>query len=208
MNKRNLQYRRTDKAIVQAFLTLLEKKSYETITVQNILDEALVSRNTFYLHFKDKEEIAEILYHDLLNDFHNLKEQSFRGSVDETNFEPQLQAFISERQRTIKLLSKIHTEKFQIDDFFKEYFFHFYQNHDCHKKCKRSSLQMESHLYAAIMSEIILNTPNHTPTITINVEEIELAIAHCFMFSIGVRDMKKQKELLAPLFEKLNKSYI
>ena len=55
----NPQFRRTDKAIIQALISLLKRKPFEKITVQDILDETPVTRATFYAHFRDKYEIAE-----------------------------------------------------------------------------------------------------------------------------------------------------
>ena len=47
-------------AIHQAFISLLNQKSYESITVQEIIDLADVGRSTFYSHFETKE-IATLL---------------------------------------------------------------------------------------------------------------------------------------------------
>ena len=55
----NPQFQRTDKAIMQAMVSLLKKKSFEKITVQDILDETPVTRATFYAHYHDKYEVVE-----------------------------------------------------------------------------------------------------------------------------------------------------
>ena len=57
--KRTSAFIRTDKAIQSALIALLKKKSFEKITVQDILDETPVTRATFYKHYHDKYEIAE-----------------------------------------------------------------------------------------------------------------------------------------------------
>ena len=63
----NKQYYRTHRAIQSAFLTLLSRKPFEKITVQDILDNTPVSRATFYKHFKDKYEIAEKIQEEILD---------------------------------------------------------------------------------------------------------------------------------------------
>ena len=48
-------------------MTLLSRKPFEKITVQDILDNTPVSRATFYKHFKDKYEIAEKIQEEILD---------------------------------------------------------------------------------------------------------------------------------------------
>lgn len=51
--------RKSRKAIIDAFNKLLTKKRYSEITVQEIIDEADVSRSTFYAHFETRDELLK-----------------------------------------------------------------------------------------------------------------------------------------------------
>jgi len=48
---------RTRQALQTAIIELVIEQGYESTTVQHILDRTGVGRSTFYVHFKDKEEL-------------------------------------------------------------------------------------------------------------------------------------------------------
>lgn len=48
---------RTRKLLRDALINLVPQKGYMDITIQDITDEATLNRATFYLHFKDKDEL-------------------------------------------------------------------------------------------------------------------------------------------------------
>ncbi|MBL8166613.1 MAG: TetR/AcrR family transcriptional regulator [Acidobacteria bacterium] len=48
---------RTRDALGDALITLMREKPFDTITVQDVLDLAGVSRSTFYTHFRDKDDL-------------------------------------------------------------------------------------------------------------------------------------------------------
>lgn len=58
---------KTRQAIFTAFGTLLEKKNYNNITVQEIIDEANVGRSTFYAHFETKDELLRAMCTDIFH---------------------------------------------------------------------------------------------------------------------------------------------
>jgi AcrR family transcriptional regulator len=48
---------RTQKSLRDALIELIQEKHYDTISVQDIIGRANVGRSTFYLHFRDKEDL-------------------------------------------------------------------------------------------------------------------------------------------------------
>ena len=54
--KTDLRIRKTYKALCDAFVTILEKKRFDDLTVNELCDEATIRRATFYKHFADKHD--------------------------------------------------------------------------------------------------------------------------------------------------------
>lgn len=57
--KEDLRVLRTRKLLYEAFLELLSKKGFRSLTVGEITDQAMVNRATFYAHFADKYALFE-----------------------------------------------------------------------------------------------------------------------------------------------------
>jgi len=55
--KRDRRIERTHQLLSQALMDLIIERGYEPLTIQDITDRANVSRTTFYLHFKDKDQL-------------------------------------------------------------------------------------------------------------------------------------------------------
>src|ERR1044071_10392792 len=55
--KTDARIRRTRDALGDALVALMQEKPFETITVQDVLDRAHVSRSTFYSHYSDKDDL-------------------------------------------------------------------------------------------------------------------------------------------------------
>lgn len=55
----DLRVRRTRKWLQEALLSLMLEKPFTRISIAEITDQAQVSRPTFYLHYRNKEEVLE-----------------------------------------------------------------------------------------------------------------------------------------------------
>ena len=70
--RRRLQTRRQ---LIETTMQLVLEKGYDTISIQDITDRADLGRGTFYIHFKDKEEIVWTVFQEL---FRTLEQDAHR----------------------------------------------------------------------------------------------------------------------------------
>uniref|UniRef100_UPI00210CA7E2 TetR/AcrR family transcriptional regulator n=1 Tax=Staphylococcus aureus TaxID=1280 RepID=UPI00210CA7E2 len=69
MKETDLRVIKTKKALSSSLLQLLDQQLFQTITVNQICDNALVHRTTFYKHFYDKYDLLEYLFNQLPKDY-------------------------------------------------------------------------------------------------------------------------------------------
>src|SRR5947209_14529730 len=55
--KPDKRVRRTHERLGSALIELIQEKPIDEVTVQEVLDRASVGRSTFYLHFRDKDDL-------------------------------------------------------------------------------------------------------------------------------------------------------
>jgi len=101
-NENDLRVLRTRKNIIDSFLSLLELKPLEQISVTEICKKANCSRNTFYLHFPYKEA----LYDHVVDEFVNKVKDAFdpMDSLPEKDYEESAEHYL--RQAGKAVLSK------------------------------------------------------------------------------------------------------
>lgn len=68
IEKIDLRILKTRRAIKEAFLALMYKDGFEAVTVQQILNGALVNRSTFYAHYRDKYDLRDRIEDELVDE--------------------------------------------------------------------------------------------------------------------------------------------
>lgn len=99
--------RKTRNAIFQAFTGLLEQKTYSTLTVQEIIDEADISRSTFYAHFETKDELLKAMCTDIFDHVfsHEIMSEEHHDFSDKDSFQDHIThilCHLQEKQQSIK----------------------------------------------------------------------------------------------------------
>lgn len=67
-NKMDRRVQRTRKALRNALLELIKEKGYDSIAVEEITQRANLGRATFYLHYKDKEDLLVDEFNEIVNE--------------------------------------------------------------------------------------------------------------------------------------------
>lgn len=107
--ERTSAFIRTDKAIQNALIALLKRKSFEKITVQDILDETPVTRATFYKHYHDKYEVAERMQEEYQNLYAEIYDLLTRTDIRE--YSKVIPDLIDINRDFMQALLKIHTDR-------------------------------------------------------------------------------------------------
>ena len=115
----DLRVVKTRKAIEQTFIRLLGQMPFERITVQNILDEALVNRKTFYSHYDDKYALADQLIEGQLAMFEKSLAARLSHEENEDEFPTVLRDFylqLQDNRESLLALMDVHTEQHCLRD--------------------------------------------------------------------------------------------
>src|SRR5919108_3084865 len=67
-NKTDRRIQRTCKALRTALLEIIKEKGYDAISIEEITERANVGRATFYLHYKDKEDLLLEEFREMANE--------------------------------------------------------------------------------------------------------------------------------------------
>ena len=69
-SKNDIRYIKTDRSIQNSFWTLMNKKGFSHMSVQDIIKESMINRSTFYDHYKDKYDLLDQLENTMIDEMH------------------------------------------------------------------------------------------------------------------------------------------
>ena len=111
--------KRTREAIFTAFTSLLSEKSYNKISIQDIIDRADIGRATFYAHFETKDyllkDLCEELFTHIIDTAMGLPHSHYHcscGSADDSVFLHLLRHLQENDRNILELLSSQNNEIF------------------------------------------------------------------------------------------------
>jgi len=208
--KSSLQYRRTDKAIINAFMKLASEIPFEKITVQDILEEALVSRYTFYAHFHDKFEIAERLQEELYQDFLSFMQEKIPeihakkmpAREHHQHFDFEIAQFSVKNPEKLRAIKNIHTETIDFYRLLKSYFMDHYKetlpNHP--------EAELEAKIYANMVAAVMEYCADYSTDLNSNISvSVMQAQIHACLYGIGIHDAKSVQKAQEYLFSLAHK---
>jgi len=152
--KKDLRIIKTENNIRNTFIQLINEKDFNSITVQEILDRALINRSTFYKHYTDKYNLAETIAKNFLDEFKSLanfrliNREAFKELLNIKD--KMLEAFYSQKM-TILGLWKIHTEKIHVYDDMQSILKQRYIELTENDAKENSNIEYESYICASIL---------------------------------------------------------
>lgn len=91
MKSKDKRYLETEQLITNVFIELVETRGYSNVTVKDIAKYANINRNTFYLHYLDKEDlmdhIAKNVFEEIINklidiDLYRFNRQEYKNNMN------------------------------------------------------------------------------------------------------------------------------
>lgn len=145
-------------AIDQAIVVLLEKKTFENITIQDISSEAMINRGTFYTYYKDKYELIESYQESMMNDIEQLLYKNITGSsfkdVEENRLKETIlhlfQYLEEHRSRVLVIANSLGSA--ELAKYFSQHMFDFYK-----VKSREFGVELDSEIFTDYLITYVTN---------------------------------------------------
>lgn len=114
----DLRVVKTRANIQKTFIDLLSEKDFDQITIQNILDRALINRSTFYRHYSDKYDLAEVLINEIVGNASSYISERFNDAKENDLMTTlyNIYKYLHKQNKPILALLKINTSTLNLND--------------------------------------------------------------------------------------------
>lgn len=119
----DLRVIKTENLIQNAFVSVLEEKPFEKLSVTDILKKALINRKTFYSHYVDKFDLADKVTEKLYLEFSEFLEQQAENHMEMPD---DFYLFLKENRKRISALWRIPVSKGSVYERIRETLLHEY----------------------------------------------------------------------------------
>lgn len=186
MNQNDLRVIKTRNNIQASFISLLSQKNFSKITVQDILDAALINRSTFYKHYSDKYQLAE----NLCNEIFDLLKTGVKDRFCCTTSEDALMVIkplyqiLSTKRGEILALFRINSDTIHLYDDMSDFLKRsFYEQHSLQNQQSTDILDYLASMYASlVMTAITWCLKNNGYNEFLNNTELFLKLASVFEY--------------------------
>ncbi|WP_332238409.1 TetR/AcrR family transcriptional regulator [Sporolactobacillus sp. KGMB 08714] len=109
MNDSDLRVIKTKRLLADTLIALLRSESFKEVTVQQLCDESLIGRSTFYRHYSDKYALLEEMVVRFADDFEKYINERMHEK-DITGVMQQLAGHLETNRQAIICLLDVHEE--------------------------------------------------------------------------------------------------
>ena len=198
--KRINQFERTDRDITNALLKVMERKSLEKISVQDILDEAMINRSTFYQHFPDKYAILERMQEKYIAGMtERIDEITRNGEMDLDRINEVLCVYLAQNRSQMRQILAVRSENLDLQGRMRQLFVAWLRR----ANARLNELEMD--ILAGVMASFFVYFLNH------EVDETELSTRmldtwlNMTAYFFRVDDVEEAKEKLLTLIGQMHR---
>ena len=198
--KRINQFERTDRDITNALLKVMERKSLEKISVQDILDEAMINRSTFYQHFPDKYAILERLQEKYIAGLTDrIEELTGSGELDLDKINAALCGYLAQNRSQMRQILAVRSENLDLQGRMRQLFVAWLRRANAHLN------ELEMDILAGMTVSFFVYFLNH------EIDEAELSTRmldtwlNMTAYFFRVEDVEDAKEKLLALIGQMHR---
>lgn len=119
-DREDKRYQQAEVRIREAFLTLMEEKSFEGMTATDIIKRADVNRTTFYCHYRDKFELLDVVENEFWEPLAEYISRKTGSELTEAFFHDtihEIVAYYDQNREKLRLLTKKNNDPHYWDKF-------------------------------------------------------------------------------------------